>query len=102
MNYLSGLIYPKIGKVGEFYNEGGNSLRVGSLDDQSIIAEQRHFYANRNSQYIGGAKSGLSQVPGQQKFFREGKGYYRNQDGQVYIGDWVKGEMSGYGKLYWN
>lgn len=30
-------------------------------------------------------------MAGQDKSYREGKGYYKNADGQLYIGDWVKG-----------
>jgi len=47
-------------------------------------------------------QSGDPNVMGQNKPYREGKGYYRHKDGQIYVGDWEKGEMSGYGKLYWN
>lgn len=38
----------------------------------------------------------------QAKPYRQGKGYYQNHDGQLYLGDWVKGEMEGHGKLYWD
>lgn len=33
---------------------------------------------------------------------RQGKGYYLNQDGQYFVGNWQKGDMTGYGKLYWS
>ena len=33
---------------------------------------------------------------------REGHGVYQYKDGQKYIGEWHRGKMHGYGKLYYN
>ncbi len=60
------------------------------------------YYQNRNSRYIGEVKGGDNNVAGHTVPYRDGKGYYKNQDGQIYVGDWAKGEMTGFGKLYWS
>ena len=63
-------------------------------NEESIVAEQRYYYHNRNSQYIGsGIISNKSKYISEeeQKPIREGRGVYKNQDGQLYIGDWKKG-----------
>ena len=55
-NYLKGLVFPKIGKVGEYYNESNiDSFQKQKIIDneESVVAEQRFYYHNRNSQYIG-------------------------------------------------
>jgi hypothetical protein len=70
--------------------------------EQNVVNQQRHLYANRNSRYIGEVKGGEKEIVGEMVPYREGKGYYKNHDGQIYVGDWTKGDMSGYGKLYWN
>ncbi len=92
-------MYPKIGRAGEFYNENKlatshyQESRLSNRDETSIVAEQRHFYQNKNSSYIGEGKYMVRQnsSASNEKPYREGKGYYQNHDGQLYLGDWVKG-----------
>lgn len=50
---------------------------------------------------MGDAKSTIGDKFNE-KQTREGKGYYLNQDGQYFVGNWQKGDMTGYGKLYWS
>lgn len=63
-------------------------------NEDNIVDEQRYYYQNRNSQYIGSVvtptKSKFAKEV-EQKPIREGTGAYKNQDGQLYVGDWKKG-----------
>ena len=61
-NYLRGLVFPKIGRAGEYYDdknidEDGFGHRASSInqgiDEETVTAKQRFYYANRNSSYIG-------------------------------------------------
>jgi hypothetical protein len=50
-----------------------NSNRIGGMEESSIVAQQRHFYQNRNSSYIGDGKIATSLIQGQNMQNGEGK-----------------------------
>lgn len=57
------------------------------------MASQRFRYSS-GQRNIGSYLGDASQMK------RQGKGVYQYVDGQLYIGEWHNGKMSGYGKLY--
>lgn len=115
------MVFPKIGRTGEYYDDEDDTdfnqhknpnqsiYHNNHANEESVTANQRYYYSNRNSQYIGdGVNMNRKQFGDTNRSVfedrptREGKGVYVNEDGQQYIGEWLKGEMHGFGKLFWN
>ena len=65
----------------------------------STVSVTRHNKENEDIGYYVGDTLSLSSKK-EVEPLREGKCIYRHFDGQSYVGQWYRGKMHGFGKLY--
>ena len=70
--------------------------------EESIVANQKLSYYDKEASNLGQYLGDVASNSEKESYLREGKGFYRHLDGQAYLGEWSKGKMHGFGKLYFS